>query len=62
MMNKIVEIEMVSVRSMDGLIWANTMLEAGWVILSVDCFTLLLGADKEVSDSYKELRKKRNSY
>lgn len=60
-MNKIVEVEMVSVRNMDGLIWANTMLEAGWIILSVESFTLLMGADKEVSDNYEELRKKRDT-
>lgn len=60
-MNKIVQVELVDVRSMHGLIWANMMLEAGWVLLSVNNLSLLLGAERGISDEYEELRKKRDS-
>lgn len=60
-MNKIVQVELVDVRSMHGLIWANMMLEAGWVLLSVNSLSLLLGAEREIADEYEELREKRDS-
>ena len=58
-MNKIVQVELVDVRSMHGLIWANTMLESGWTLLSVNGLSLLLGAEKEVAKKYEDLRDKR---
>ncbi|MCQ4972194.1 hypothetical protein [Lactococcus lactis] len=60
-MNKIVQVELVDVRSMHGLIWANMMLEAGWVLLSVNNLSLLLGAERGTADEYEELREKRDS-
>ncbi len=58
-MNKIVQVELVDVRSMHGLIWANTMLESGWTLLSINGLSLLLGAEKEVAEKYEDLRDKR---
>ena len=50
-----------SVRSMHGLIWANMMLEAGWVLLTVNGLSLLLGAERGTANEYEELREKRDS-
>lgn len=58
-MNKIVQVELVDVRSMNGLIWANMMLEAGWTLLSVNGLSLLLGAEIGVADEYEELQENR---
>lgn len=60
-MNKIVQVELVDVRSMHGLIWANMMLEAGWVLLTVNGLSLLLGAERGTANEYEELREKRDS-
>lgn len=58
-MNKIVQVELVDVRSMNGLIWANMMLEAGWTLLSVNNLALLLGAERDIADEYEELQENR---
>jgi hypothetical protein len=58
-MNKIVRVELVDVRSMHGLIWANMMLDAGWILLTVNNLSLLLGAERATADEYEELREKR---
>lgn len=58
-MNKIVQVETVDVKNFQGLDWANTMLESGWTLLSVNGLTLLLGAERATADDYEELREKR---
>ncbi|WP_349651573.1 hypothetical protein [Lactococcus lactis] len=58
-MNKIVQVETVDVKNFQGLDWANTMLESGWTLLSVNGLTLLLGAEKEVAEQYEELLENR---